>query len=232
MRRRRTRLAGLLVAVVAALPAFADERVDITATDGVQLIGHLAGTHGPGVVLVPGPDGDGRTLEGPATIVAARGFRVLRFDLRGHGDSDGPADPAAIERDAEGAFRYMIGRKIRPTYLVSAATSAAAAAAVAARVSADAIVIVGSPVAMPSLPAPVRIVTMPGELSGTLVPGVLALELHKLAQPPAEDAETASCGVRAPVTPSKRGRRGSCSGSSGAVLGSTRSIRGAACPGC
>ena len=185
---RRTLIACVLVAIVAALPVFADERVDITATDGVQLIGHLAGRHGPGVVLVPGPDGDVPTLEGPATIIAARGFRVLRFDLRGRGDSDGPADSTAIERDVEGAFRYMIGRKIRPTYLVSAASSASAAVLVATRVSAAAVVIVGSPLALPSPSAPMHIETMPGELTGTLVPEVLALKLHELAPPPAEAA--------------------------------------------
>ncbi|MEO6029197.1 MAG: alpha/beta fold hydrolase [Candidatus Binatia bacterium] len=187
--RRRTLLACVLAAVVAPLPAFADERVDITATDGVQLIGHLSGTHGPGVVLVPGSDGEARTLEGPASTLAARGFRVLRFDLRGRGDSDGPADSTAIERDVEGAFRYMIGRKIRPTYLVSAASSAAAAMLVATRVSAAAVVLVGTPPALPSPSAGVRIETISGELTGTGVPDVLARLLQRREQPPGDDAE-------------------------------------------
>ncbi len=187
--RRRTLLACVVVAVVAAHRAFADERVDITATDGVQLIGHLTGTQGPGVVLVLGPGGDVRTLEAPATIIAARGFRVLRFGLRGSGDSEGLANSTAVERDVEGAFRYMIGRKIRPTYLVTAASSAAAAVLVAARVSAAAVVIVGSPPAMLSSSAQMRIATIPGELTGAGVPEALALELHTLTQIPAEHAE-------------------------------------------
>ncbi len=187
--RRRAWLACLLLSALVALPAGADERVDITATDGVQLIGQLAGTHGPGVIFVPGPEQDIDSWAGPAALVAARGFRVLRFDLRGHGESDGPADPTAVEHDVEGAFRYVIGRKIRPVYLVGTETSAAAAVAVAARVPAAAVVVVGRPPTLASPSAPVRVETMPGEISGSVVPEVLALRLLKLEQSPAPAVE-------------------------------------------
>jgi pimeloyl-ACP methyl ester carboxylesterase len=81
----------------------ADERVDITATDGVQLIGQLAGTSGPGVVLVPGPEPDTRAWEAAASAIAAAGFRVLLHDRRNTGASgiviDGDEGEEAIWAD-------------------------------------------------------------------------------------------------------------------------------------
>ena len=146
--RRRTRpcllIVGLLVVAVAGA-ARGDERVDITATDGVQLIGDLAGTTGPGVVLAPLEHTTRETWEATARAIAARGFRTLRFDLRGHGASSGSVDLAAADRDVEGAFRYLLGRKIRPVFLVGAGVSGTAALVVATRVPVAGVVTVSSP---------------------------------------------------------------------------------------
>jgi pimeloyl-ACP methyl ester carboxylesterase len=128
---------GLLVAV----GGDAAERVDVTAMDGVQLIAELSGASGPGVVLVADADqARGKTV---ADAIAARGFRVLRLDLRGHGASAGPADHAAADRDIEGAYRYLLGRKVRPVFLLATERTAAAARAVAARVPAAGVRVVG-----------------------------------------------------------------------------------------
>lgn len=146
--RRGTRpcvlIVGLFVVAVAGA-AHGDERVDITATDGVQLIGDLAGTSGPGVVLAPFEHTTREAWEAAARALAARGLRTLRFDLRGHGASSGDVDLAAADRDVEGAFRYLLGRKIRPVFLVGAGISGTAALVVATRVPAAGVVTVSSP---------------------------------------------------------------------------------------
>jgi pimeloyl-ACP methyl ester carboxylesterase len=155
-------IGGLLVVAVASA-AIADERVDITATDGVQLIGDLAGTTGPGVVLAPLEHTTREAWEGTARAIAARGFRTLRFDLRGHGASSGSVDLAAADRDVEGAFRYLLGRKIRPVFLVGAGISGTAALVVATRVPAAGVVTVSSPPAYEGLDgaAAARALTVP-----------------------------------------------------------------------
>ena len=158
MTRRRRTTGGLIFALcfgVVLLPASArpDERVDITAMDGVQLIGELAGTSGPGVVLAHGENGDRRTWEGVSRTLASRGFRVLRFDLRGHGDSAGERDFTASDRDVEGAYRYLLGRKIRPVFLVGAGVGGTAALVVATRVPVEGVVTISAPVAFGGLDA-------------------------------------------------------------------------------
>ncbi len=133
-------VAGLLAAASAS---HAGERVDVTAMDGVQLIAELDGTTGPGVVLVPDADHDRRAEAATADALVARGFRVLRVDLRGRGESSGSADVAVADRDVEGAFRYLLGRKIRPVFLIGQGATAPAVLAVAARVPTAGLVIVG-----------------------------------------------------------------------------------------
>lgn len=152
---------GLVLAVVAEARGSADERVDITATDGVQLIGELAGTSGPGVVLAPGEHHDRRVWEAAAGAIAARGFRTLRFDLRGQGDSAGSVDAAASDRDVEGALRYLLGRKIRPVFLVGEGIGGTASLIVARRVPVAGVVVLGAPAqtAPADLQVPVLLLT-------------------------------------------------------------------------
>ncbi len=149
MVRRRPRSAVLASVVAAALlaatPASAGERVDVTATDGVQLIGELDGASGPGVVLSHDEHGDRRGWQTLAATLAARGFRVLCVDLRGRGDSSGVHDLAAVDRDVEGAYRYLLGRKIRPVFLVGAGASGPASLLVATRVPVAGVVTIASP---------------------------------------------------------------------------------------
>lgn len=122
----------------------ADERVDVTAMDGVQLIADLAGTRGPGVVLVHAAGEDRASWRTTAEAIAGRGFRVLRVDLRGHGESGGARDLTLADRDVEGAYRYLLGRKIRPVFLVGKGGAASAVIAVAKRVPTAGVVLVGS----------------------------------------------------------------------------------------
>jgi pimeloyl-ACP methyl ester carboxylesterase len=143
----------VLVALHPARAARADERVDITATDGVQLIGHLAGSEGPGIVFGHMYPADQRSWTAFAQEMAQAGFRTLTFDFRGYGESGGGKDIAAIDRDMEGAYRYVIGRKIRPVYLVGASMGGTAALIVAARVPVAGVATLSAPLAFRGLDA-------------------------------------------------------------------------------
>ncbi len=161
---RRLLLGALAVALVLGLTrgAIADERVDITATDGVQLIGHLAGSAGPGIVFGHMYPADQTSWTAFATEMAAAGFRTLTFDFRGYGESGGTKDVAAIDRDMEGAYRYMIGRKIRPIYLVGASMGGTAALIVAARVPVAGVATLSAPVAFQGLDAAAALPVLTG----------------------------------------------------------------------
>lgn len=153
----RTLARALVVAAVVGLTfgsgACADERVDITATDGVQLVGHLAGREGPGIVFGHMYPADQTSWTAFAQEMAAAGFRTLTFDFRGYGESSGTKDVAAIDRDMEGAYRYMIGRKIRPVYLAGASMGGTAALIVAARVPVAGVATLSAPIAFRGLDA-------------------------------------------------------------------------------
>lgn len=158
--RRRTVRGALAAMLIAALGltagvqrGHADERLEITATDGVQLVGHLEGTEGPGVVFGHMYPADQRSWTAFARETAAAGFRTLTFDFRGYGESGGTKDIAAIDRDMEGAYRVLLGRKIRPIYLVGASMGGTAALIVAARVPVAGVATLSAPVAFRGLDA-------------------------------------------------------------------------------
>jgi pimeloyl-ACP methyl ester carboxylesterase len=67
--------------------------------DGVELAWRELG-EGPPVVLLHGLMGSGAQLaDGPARAIADHGYRVILPDLRGHGDSGRPHDPARYPPD-------------------------------------------------------------------------------------------------------------------------------------
>src|SRR6185503_19697888 len=72
---------------------------------------------------------------------------------RGYGESSGEKDIAAIDRDLEGAYRFLIGRKIRPVYLVGASMGGTAALIVASRVPVAGVATLSAPVAFRGLDA-------------------------------------------------------------------------------
>jgi pimeloyl-ACP methyl ester carboxylesterase len=76
-------------------------RLVLTAPDGVELAWHELGEGRP-VVLLHGLFSDAETnwiRYGHAAEIASRGFRVIMPDLRGHGTSARPHDPAAYPPD-------------------------------------------------------------------------------------------------------------------------------------
>src|SRR2546423_7295289 len=66
--------------------------------DGLELAYRDFGTGRP-LVLFHGSPGSGRDWLGPARTLAGHGHRVLLPDLRGHGESARPHDPAAYPPD-------------------------------------------------------------------------------------------------------------------------------------
>jgi pimeloyl-ACP methyl ester carboxylesterase len=177
----------LALACLVAAPAASAERVQFTATDGTQLIGHLYGTRGPGVVLAPMHPADQRSWSAFAETLAARGLRAFTFDFRGYGESGGTRDVAAAARDVEGAYRSLVGRKIRPVWLVGASMGGTAALMVAARVPVAGVATLSAPLAfqgldasaaLPAIRVPVLLVAARGDgeaaATATRVAGALA----------------------------------------------------------
>jgi alpha/beta superfamily hydrolase len=154
---RRRHAAAVVVLTIVAMSGVAcasgDERVQFTATDGTQLIGHLAGDSGPGIAFGHMYPADQRSWSAFAGEMAAAGFRTLTFDFRGYGESGGAKDVAAIDRDMEGAYRLLVGRKIRPIYLVGASMGGTAALIVAARVPVAGVATLSAPLAFKGLDA-------------------------------------------------------------------------------
>ena len=68
--------------------------------DGVELAWREIGDGRP-VVLLHGLMGSGALMasDGPARAIAARGYRVVLPDLRGHGNSGRPHDPRLLPPD-------------------------------------------------------------------------------------------------------------------------------------
>lgn len=78
------------------------ETSQFTGQDGVPLAVHIMG-EGRDLVLIHGYFSNARTnwvRYGHAALIAARGFRVIMPDLRGHGESGRPHDAAAYPPDA------------------------------------------------------------------------------------------------------------------------------------
>ena len=152
-------IAGLALAATAGGCApRGDQRVQFTATDGVQLVGYLQGVSGPGIVFAHSYRTDQRRWREFADETAGAGFRTLTFDFRGYGESEGQRDVATIDRDVEGAYRYLVGRKIRPVFLVGASMGGTAVVLVAARVPVAGVATLSAPIVLggldldPSLP--------------------------------------------------------------------------------
>ena len=89
-------MAGFL-GLVAALPAWAQERPQFFDSDGVQ-IHYVDEGSGEPVVLLHGFTGSAQRHWGRTGVIdalQAAGYRVLAMDCRGHGQSGKPEDPAA-----------------------------------------------------------------------------------------------------------------------------------------
>ena len=79
----------------------AHQTTHFTSTDGTRIAVHEVGTGRP-VILIHGYFSDAATnwiKYGHAALIAEAGFRVIMPDLRAHGESDKPHDPASYPPD-------------------------------------------------------------------------------------------------------------------------------------
>ena len=95
--------------------------VSFTSKDGLKLAGEFCGDpKNPPVLLLHGGGQTRHAWKKTQTALASAGFYSLAMDLRGHGESDYPADPAAYSEaatvadmaallDAVGADKAIIG---------------------------------------------------------------------------------------------------------------------------
>ncbi|MYB43911.1 MAG: hypothetical protein F4X74_03080 [Acidimicrobiia bacterium] len=92
-------------AAVRRLMLAAPVPVAIRLPDGLVLRGHEWPVDGPVVVFLH-DHGDDLDAWGPITAgVASHGFRVISVELRGHGLSDGDADPSLVGQDLPALLR-------------------------------------------------------------------------------------------------------------------------------
>jgi pimeloyl-ACP methyl ester carboxylesterase len=112
--------------------------VRFRAADGARLVGVRLGRGTRGVVLAhQGGGGAPANLCAwlpYARTLAARGYRVLVFDHRGHGSSPRSAQPGRIDDDVAGAAAELRRRGARTVVLVGASLGGSASIAAATRI--------------------------------------------------------------------------------------------------
>lgn len=107
--------------------------VSFPTADGVTLHGTLYGEGATGVILAPmyliGQAGWSAFAE----ALAAQGYRVLVYDSRGSGESEGERAPAAAADDLAAAVAFMRSHEFTPAVLIGAGIGGSAAVKTAAQ---------------------------------------------------------------------------------------------------
>ncbi|MGW8320488.1 MAG: alpha/beta hydrolase [Thermodesulfobacteriota bacterium] len=128
------------------------QRVAFEATDGTPLSGHLFGTGTTGVILAHMYPADQKSWVPFARKLAKEGYLVLTFDFRGYGESGGEKVISEIDRDLEGAYRFL-RPKVKKIFLVGASMGGTAAIRVAAENPTAGVVTLSAPMAFRGLDA-------------------------------------------------------------------------------
>lgn len=120
--------AGLVAAgavagpAVAVGPAAVPESFSVRSSDGTMLTGDAQGDpQAPEILFVHGLRQSRLSWDRQFADPALAGFRLVRFDLRGHGDSDKPASPDAYRdagRWADDVAAVIAGAALRRPILV------------------------------------------------------------------------------------------------------------------
>ena len=92
-------VAALAFAASQNAPASAEEQIFIAKNGNARLRVFSEGS-GPAIVLLPGQGRGPRDLEALSTSLVSAGFRVLRPEPRGFGESVGPVDGATLRDNA------------------------------------------------------------------------------------------------------------------------------------
>jgi pimeloyl-ACP methyl ester carboxylesterase len=128
------------------------QHVDFKATDGVPLRGTLFGKGSTGVILAHMYPADQKSWFPLARKLAEQGYLAMTFDFRGYGESGGEKVIAEIDRDLEGAYRFL-QPKVKRTFLIGASMGGTAAIRVASRNPTAGLVSLSAPVAFRGLVA-------------------------------------------------------------------------------
>ncbi len=80
--------------------------------DGCQLAYRLDGPEGAPVLVLANSLGTNREMWAPQLASFAAHFRVLRYDMRGHGESDAPPGAYSLDRLGRDVLELMDGLKI------------------------------------------------------------------------------------------------------------------------
>lgn len=131
--------------------------VTFSTLDEVSLRGETIGDKGPAIVLVHEAGGDLDGWGAAPGQLAGEGFRILAFDLRGHGASDGDPARAHLATDVEAAIGTA-GSSGDAVIVVSAGDAAAGAIAASTRAKAAGIVLISPSFADTSPELPERVV--------------------------------------------------------------------------
>ncbi len=120
-------------------PTAGSRAVRFGAGEHVRLAGRVFGSGSVGVVLAHQVDNDQSAWFPYARRLAARGYRVLTFDLRGYcpggvdGCSSGNPDVEASADDVDAAVRFIQGGGVRTVFLIGASVGGQAILVSAAR---------------------------------------------------------------------------------------------------
>ena len=147
-------LAAYMVCAGMPSPCRAGEPQPVTfeATDGTPLSGLLFGKGPAGVILAHMYPADQKSWFPLARKLTKEGYLALTFDFRGYGESGGEKIISEIDRDLEGAYRFLRPR-VKKVFLVGASMGGTAAIRVAAENPTAGVVSLSAPMAFRGLDA-------------------------------------------------------------------------------
>ncbi len=156
--RQRIQILGVLALFllgIGAAPACRAEEpqpVSFKATDGVQLHGYLFGKGSTGVILAHMYPADQKSWFPFAEKLAAKGYLAMTFDFRGYGESGGEKVISEIDRDLEGAYRFL-QPKVKKIFLIGASMGGTAAIRIASENPTAGVITLSAPMAFQGLDA-------------------------------------------------------------------------------
>lgn len=181
-------LAGLTacIGVLSTCRAGEPQPVAFEATDGTLLRGHIFGKGSTGVILAHMYPADQKSWFPFAQKLSGEGYLALTFDFRGYGESGGEKVISEIDRDLEGAYRFLLP-KVKKVFLVGASMGGTAAVRVAAGNPTAGVVSLSAPVAFRGLDAgrailEIRVPCLFIAAEGDAYAAAAAREFHKVAK--------------------------------------------------
>jgi 3-oxoadipate enol-lactonase len=91
--------------------------VDKISANGIEMAYRFDGPEGAPIVMLSNSLMSNHTMWDPQMAVLTEQYRVLRYDTRGHGDTDAPPGPYSIQLMAEDAVALLDALKIDKVHL-------------------------------------------------------------------------------------------------------------------